>query len=67
MHGLWQKKLREPNKIIEIILIISMGRIHKEKDMLILAKSEGNPSVCIHKNFKQNLMLLEQKHNLILS
>ena len=27
-----------------------MGRIHKEKDMLMLAQIEGNPSTSIHKN-----------------
>ena len=45
---------------------MTMGRIHKEKDMLILAKIEGNPSTCIHKKIKQKLLLLEQKHILIL-
>ena len=44
-----------------------MGWIHKEKAMLILAKYEGNPSTCIHKHFKQNLLLGEQKHILILA
>ena len=44
-----------------------MGRIHKEKDMLILAKYKGNAYTCIHKNFKQNLILVEQKHNLIIA
>lgn len=45
----------------------ALGGIHKEKDMLILAKYEGNPSTCIHKHFKQKLLLLEQKHILIIT
>ena len=44
-----------------------VAHIDKEKRMLIPVKNEGNPSTCIHKHLKQTLLLLEQKHILMLT